>query len=365
MRSAIKHYQRGGIWLSAALLLLLLVAATGMTLTMTLTGTTEQLLWRQQFLAVQAKRDVAINNVITQMYLPEKWPANLPPAITKHVSHVQETRFYDANILSSHLSVQRSAGPFTQSREMDIVRFPLLMNVPAAPLVVFSHLHHQSGFTLYLPPSKQNPAYRYSLWSSAPVLSAPNRLTCETEVINLVHCKASALSSDIHRASDIIENDTQLNIPIAHYLFASDLDGSSTDDYQKLAWVKATSCDSLPWPASFIWITGHCRIRAKQMVGSRAAPVLLVVENGHLELEDQASIFGMVVSLRVNNQFSWKVKMAENTKIIGSLLINHPTSSDSHFNVVYDHALLRQLQRSPALQQLAVIPGTEKPGTVK
>ena len=40
--------QTGAVWLGAALLMLLLVTAAGVTLSLMLTATAEQLLWRQQ-----------------------------------------------------------------------------------------------------------------------------------------------------------------------------------------------------------------------------------------------------------------------------------------------------------------------------
>lgn len=352
--------QTGAVWLGAALLLLLLVTAAGVTLSMMLSATAEQLLWRQQSAQLKAELENDINRALALMFLAEHWPGDIPESISGSVTESAEIVIDGAVIHRAHLSFSKTGSLFSATRELDIVRFPLLMSLPPAPLLLTTTLDHHAGFSLFLPPSGKHPTHLMSVWSAATVDMASNRVTCTLESTDTDACKASPLSYESMKAGDIHDIDLTLALPLTDYLFASSADGSELSDYQQLADYQGSDCTSLPAGVAFMWISGNCVIPANQIIGSNEKPVLLIVDNGHLELSGDTVITGLVVSLTHDSSFSRRLRMSGNARVTGSVIANHASSPDSFMVVQYHYPVLRKLQNSLHLQQLAIVPGSLK-----
>ncbi len=350
--------QTGAVWLGAALLMLLLVTAAGVTLSLMLTATAEQLLWRQQAGRLEAELESDINRALALLYLAENWPDDIPASISESVTASAELSADGAVIHRAHLSFSKADSLFSVTREFDIVRYPLLMSLPPAPLLLTATLDASAGFLLFLPSSVKHPLHQLSVWSAVTVDMTSNRFSCTVESADTNACKAAPLSYESQKNSDIHDGDPTLALPLPDYLFATSVDGSELSDYQQLAGYQGSDCTTLPAEVTFMWITGNCIVPANQHLGTSEKPVLIIIDNGHLELSGDTVITGLVVSLTHDSGFSRKLRMNGNARVTGGVIANHAATPDSFIVVQYHYPVLRKLQNALHLQQLAIVPGS-------
>lgn len=287
------------------------------------------------------------------------WDNTLPSQVFSTMSNVTTTPLTGGEITSATISRSDTDGIFTDTKVQSLVRFPLLINLPPAALVIHDNLHPLAAFHLYVPTARAHPRSPLAVWSNTEVnlLSAP-RFTCKESAIHPPQCQANAVSHAMVKKSDVKDKDSALPPDALTYLFASDIGNTPLSAFKRIAWKKMTNCKSLPTASPFIWIDGHCEITAGKTLGSPNSPALIIVRNGDIQLHSNTRMYGLVVSYREKTKFTQRVLMAPDAAIVGSLVLNHPASADSAIQVMYDFAVLSTLRSLPALQQISLVPGS-------
>lgn len=371
IRLARKHRQqcsgnkltpRGAIWTGTVLLLLLIVVPAGATLTVMLSGSATQFLLRKN--AVVTRADLAGDVIQAQAEI--NYAASWPPALLSGANMVlsqpgvQTVRH--ATVRNIILDVSRAVDNGMLSSRVELTKFPFLLSIPAAPVVYNGSTPLLGTFALYLPPAGSHPDFVYSLWSASSVdMSVNGRMTCADSFSGQDLCPVSPLSNTPFKSADIKDADNKIAIPPGDYLFGLDLDNADLTTIALLSRNIYTDCQTLPASDVIVYVKGDCTLSGNKILGNTASPVLLIVENGHIKMEDDAVVNGVVVSYRNNSGFSRKIQISDSAIINGSLLLNHPATADSHLRVAYHYTILQNLQHHPLLQQTGIVPGTAHP----
>jgi Tfp pilus assembly protein PilX len=113
-----------------------------------------------------------------------------------------------------------------------------------------------------------------------------------------------------------------------------------------------TSCGDLNQNSSGLyWIAGDCN--PSNDIGSKAAPVLLVVEGNIGKINGNKQIFGLVFS------FSSAVQLNGTATVYGSIIVSKDINkSNGNFEVDYDSEVLVNLYSNIGSHGFALIPGS-------
>ncbi|MEG3766160.1 hypothetical protein [Alteromonas sp. 14N.309.X.WAT.G.H12] len=351
----------GGIWLGTSVLLMTTVISVTSALALLIIGLNEQGIWSEQQETLQGSVQLTQAQYAARLLHLPSWSSDLPADLAASLSNISHEIINGVEVDVATVTVKQTNGLFSVSQQQDIVRFPLLLNIPPAGLILVNGITNGASFTLYLPSSTAHPVYSYSLWANQVIdLSQGTRVSCDPLIIDKTHCLGSVLSQSALKNTDIKDNDSYLPLDALDYLFGTHIDDISDDTLKAIPWQITTSCTSLDPYALFIWVEGSCILSDVEEIGSPAQPIILIIENGDIVLKDEAKIYGLVVSLQKTSLFSQQVIMHDSSIIEGSLILNHSATSNSDIQVKYDYPLLLKLQQMPQLQQLARVPGSRK-----
>lgn len=349
----------GTVYLTSAILLLTIISVSVSAISLYFIAQSESVQWNNTNSALAARTDLSTAIKQAQLLHAPAWDNSLPLNVLSTLSQISNTPIIGAEITSALLSETGSEGMFTYTSKQSLVRFPLLINLPPAPLLIHDSLHALAEFHLYVPPSGAHPLWSLAVWSNSEInLQSAPRFTCTELTIHAHMCEVNAISYGTVKKSDIKDKDNALPANASHYLFASDIDKSTLTEFKSIAWTQTNSCHSLPVATPFIWIDGDCEIPSSTSIGSPSSPVLMIVQNGDLQLHANARIYGLVLSIREHTMVTQRVVIAPDAAIVGSLVLNHPASANSKIQVRYDFSVLETLRSQPALQQIALIPGS-------
>lgn len=127
------------------------------------------------------------------------------------------------------------------------------------------------------------------------------------------------------------------------------------DNAQQIA-----SCDSLgPSSHGLFWIAGACEIPSNTVVGSFAAPVLLVIEDGSFRMNANSTFIGLLFAFA--NAGSVSVTINGGPTLVGALVSNQNIDlGNGNYTARYDRQTLENLgnggSNPPGL--LSIIPGS-------
>ncbi len=129
----------------------------------------------------------------------------------------------------------------------------------------------------------------------------------------------------------------------------------------ELAEVTLENCNDLSGrQASFIWVQGSCRI--EHDLGSATAPVILVIQNGQLLVEQYRRIYGLVLVLTDSIDsatVSVDLEFAEGSEIYGYLVTNAPLDKDKYRPWIKpSEAAAKALKSHPNLHRWRLIRGS-------
>ena len=120
----------------------------------------------------------------------------------------------------------------------------------------------------------------------------------------------------------------------------------------------STHCNTLD-SAPVIWVTGHCNINHGTIVSSVLAPVLIVIENGDLVIEDGVNLHGLVVIIANDNSHNIPtVTLKPSAVLKGGITSNITINTLLHGQLLFDVNILTTLQNLSALQKIQPIPGS-------
>lgn len=229
----------------------------------------------------------------------------------------------------------------TRSRTIyaEAIRYSALMYLPDSSFFAATRLPADTRLTVWhstdLPTIAAN---------APPTLPADNMLYCRQN--RIPQCTAYPGENLSPPANDIVAQlfnrpQTQLN----------------ADNF--IETIRSERCDNLSVTrASAIWVTGDCHLSVNQSLGTRADPVLLVIENGDLRLASAAGITGLVLIIRRNSALPSAIRMASSAFVTGALITTAPLDDAAQIQLIADDAPLLTLQRAHALAKITLIPGS-------
>jgi len=120
----------------------------------------------------------------------------------------------------------------------------------------------------------------------------------------------------------------------------------------------ANSCNNVT-DSPVLWVRGNCNISGERSLGSAEDPVLVIIENGHLSIEDDGQLFGLVVIVsKDDNLFYPSVTLSPSSTLHGAIGATVPLNPKVEGKITFDTNILQQLQRAPALSKIHPIPGS-------
>lgn len=237
--------------------------------------------------------------------------------------------------------------------------YPLLVNIPAAPLMSDGGIDNRATFELIANPNGAGQGVALSVWTNGGVdMSQLNGVSCGLYEYIRQQCQSKAYSQLGLAGADILANDLDFptdvfahlfNLPLIHY-------AALRDEADFLF----ADCNALVVASGIIWVSGDCDIPANLQVGSILTPVVLIVEDGNLSLQNGSSITGLVFVLQTpSSVISHDVFMASSSSISGALVANQKLGrSGGKFKVLYEYSVLELLRTDLLFSRVAKVPGS-------
>lgn len=238
--------------------------------------------------------------------------------------------------------------------------YPVMANLPDAPLIVAGGVTPGGNFRLAANPHGGGQGVPVSLWTDEVVdMHNGNGTTCGLHEYKQGQCSASPYSKRGNKGADIVDDDPGFPDDVMEYLF--NLPGSRwpylrADADQILATCSAANMA----PVGLIWIDGDCTLNANTIIGSRLAPVILIVADGDISIKGGAELFGLLFSFRTPAEIAeFDIDMTGSAKVNGAVVSNHAVGhANGTFNVVYDADVLKSIQTHDVFRRVGIVPGS-------
>ena len=251
-------------------------------------------------------------------------------------------------------------GLASASISQNAVIYPLLTNIPPAPLLAKHGFHHAGKFELVLNPNGLAEAVPLSLWSDSPVvLLGTQHHSCYMADFNASKCLTNSFSSSGVKQLDIADNSASFPSDIMSYVF--NLPTEQWSHLRELSDFQLTHCNDLDIDSwGFVWVNGDCEISASTQVATQSKPIILVVLNGQLVLQSDVTVYGLVFSFKSpDSLIEPSVDMLTHALVQGFVLANYQLgASGETVRVVFNEQVAEQLLQNSMLQRVAKVPGS-------
>ena len=362
--------QRGAVVLMTVTLLLMLI-----TLTTLYTGRSQTF-----------EHQILINSVNHKMALMaaqaglNRTLARL--RVNKHLTNVKSTElFMDNSGYQADVNFKAVTTPFGVRTLVDIqasgfsadglgaasiteqaLIFPVLANIPVAPVMVLQGIAQSAEFKVVTNPDGLATATPLSIWSSKDVMiGSPTSSTCHLLDYNQGQCLNLGLSTSTQQSQDIQQHSTSFPSNLFGYLF--NLPNDQVVKLQEWASVIAADCAGITTASrGLILVKGDCQLALGMQLGSSTEPVILFVEDGELVFESGVTMYGVVFSFRSFASSSVSlVHMKGNANLQGAFVTNQRLGmAADKLTVIYNRAVLEKLLQQKALLAVARVPGSWK-----
>ena len=246
-------------------------------------------------------------------------------------------------------SVSGAEGEYLEVSQ-SLLLYPLLLRIPPAPLTLGGEWHLGGQLDLTIP--AVNPG-TWAIWS-------PTAQPLGTGMLRLCgKAPCRALPADLYRAGKHAE--LQLDDPafpqlLPDYLFGLPSREVALSELRGMARENRRDCGDLSSSYGLVMISGHCQLSGE--VGTANAPLLLVVEQGTLQLSEASRLHGLLLLLAPSHG-SATLSFANQSGIEGAVVVDGElVINGSWGNILYDPVTLRALQRLPQTQRLIRVPGS-------
>jgi hypothetical protein len=369
-KSNIARRQRGAIMLVTVSLLLIMI-----TLVTLYTGRIQSFEHRivlngqNQSLAFSAAQ-AGLMQGFAQLQAAKTWPSDiangellgqqryqvstLMQSITTPVQHID---LY--TLISSGQSADGMANVTVSEQAM---LFQLLVNVPDAPLTVAGGLAANMTFMLVANTHGLGEGIPLSIRSNGDVdMDLVDGVSCDLIAYENDECVSAALSSNGSQGSDIIENSSEFPVDLLRHLFA--IPTSEGLSLKSLTNFRLNGCSALPTNASaLVWVEHDCVIEADTVVGDPLNPLLMIIHDGKLVMEENTKLFGLVILIDDSATIdTLDINMHADSLIMGAVVVNFRLGQlGGRVNVVYQSALLNAMLTESNFRQVARVPGSWK-----
>lgn len=244
--------------------------------------------------------------------------------------------------------------------EVKTIKVGVLAGTPAAPLTVAGGIGVSGNFTIAANPNGGGPGVPLSIWTNNNVdLTNGSGQTCHQEEYPC--SAASSISKPGDKNADIKDNDTAGFPPdLVWYLFNETNDPSGWANLEARAVQILPNCDSLSTASQgLIIVDGDCK--PGSTIGSKNAPVVLIVRNGNLTINGNSAIYGLVFAYSSDpSNANTDISLKGGAVVHGALVANYQLGKTANgtFDAKYDQTVLSNITNGAAFQSINLVPGS-------
>lgn len=243
---------------------------------------------------------------------------------------------------------------------VQVVVIPTVVSAPDAPLTLAAGVSVGGNFMVVANPNGGGPGVPLSIWTGGTIdLNNGSGTTCGQQEWQDGTCSSSPYSSKNNVNSDIKANDTDFPTDLLQYVFGVKDDSAGMAALESKAKAVLSGCSSLNSAShGFYIVDGNCNAGD---IGSRAAPVVLLLRNGNLTMNGNNTIYGIVFSYDSNPNAapSYDLKMTGGATVWGSLIANYQVgNANGTYNAVYDAEALSNIENSQDFVSIYKVPGS-------
>lgn len=362
------HHQRGAIIIVTVVLMIVMITLVTL-YTAKIQSFQHRIILNGQnqiyaYAAAESGIEQSIAHLASQKVWPESNLSGVLPSLhrfsvtaTEQVIQRGSTEFKLFQITSRG---QSADGVVTTSIGQQLILYPLLVHLPKAPLYSAGGLAPNVDLELVANPNGGGAGVPVSIWSDVSIdMQLIEGVTCGQQEWYESHCYSQPYSQQGHSGIDIVDNSQNFPADVIAHLFNVPLHYSSSLRIQ--ADELASNCVNLSESlARFFWIDGDCQVVKGQNLGSVDQPIILVVNNGHLELAADTVVNGLIVFLKqANSAINYHLIFGADALVRGAFVSNQMLELNSGiFRVVYHSEILNKLAKSPYLSRVAKVPGS-------
>lgn len=241
-----------------------------------------------------------------------------------------------------------------------LVVLPIIRAYPDVPLAIKGGINVSGNFQVVANPNGGGDGVPLSIWTDQIVDVNGSGTTCGQQEFNNGECSSRPLSERGEHGIDILDQDPEFPADLLDYLFGiAEVDWRELRD---LATAELSNCDSIAsQPSGLLWVNGDCTVNSSTVVGSTEQPVVLIVQDGDLQMNGGAVVNGMVLSFRTPEDLAGPYELAMNGGAVvnGAVLANHPASlANGTLTIRFDGEVLSNITNNQNFRRVSRIGGS-------
>ena len=319
----------------------------------------------QNQLWAKAAAKSGLNQGLAMLSVNKDWidndiSENLEDASSFVISAISEDLSHNRKLITVE-SIGKSADSLAKVKVSEqILIYPILFNVPIAPLMVKQGFTSSGELEVVINPNGLGVGEPLSLWSNVSVsLAGSSHHSCLQVEFDSGNCTSNAYSNHLVKQSDIVDNSASFPADLVSYLF--NIPATNLLLLKEQADVVLAACDTLDigsW--GVIWVDGDCEISASTQIATQSDPIILIVFDGSVIFQSDVTFYGLVFSYKpASSSKVLDIQMQVNSVVVGAIATNHQLGVSSGITrVVYHQQVQENLQSSKELQRLARVPGS-------
>lgn len=363
--SAPNQYQKGAVILLTVVVLLIMV-----TLVTLYTGKIQSfehqiVLNTQNQKWAQASAKSGLNQGFAILNVNKDWPSdevsgNLDDNSAFIVSAVTEELSGSRKLVTIKANGKSADGLAKASVAEQSLVYPILFNLPPAPLIVKHGFSHVGEFEVVSNPDGLGIATPLSLWSDAVItLSGSRHHSCILSEFNKGNCSTNTYSDHSIKLNDIADGSASFPTDLFSYLF--NIPATQWAQLKQQADFVLADCDTLDvgsW--GVVWVDGDCNVSASRNIGSQTEPIILIIFDGNVEFQDDVVMYGLLFSFKPAASIkTLDISMQNNSAVFGAIVTNYQLGKKTTLTrAVFQANVMQRLQGSKTLQRVARVPGS-------
>lgn len=243
---------------------------------------------------------------------------------------------------------------------VQVVVIPTVVSAPDSPLTLAAGISVGGNFNVVANPNGGGPGVPLSIWTAGTVdLNNGTGNTCGQQEWQDNTCSTSPYSYKGNVSSDIKANDANFPSDLLQYVFGVPDTATGMSALESKAKAKLNGCTSLSSAShGFYIVDGDCNAGN---IGTRDAPVVLLLRNGNLTINGNNKIYGIVFAYDSypNAAPSYDLKMTGGATVWGSLIANYQVgNANGTYNAVYDATTLSNIENGQDFVSIYKVPGS-------
>jgi hypothetical protein len=241
-----------------------------------------------------------------------------------------------------------------------VLLYPILFNLPPAPLLATDGFSHLGEFELVSNPNGLGLAQPFSLWSNSLVnMHGTTQHTCSFSDFNGGDCSTNAISDHTIKQADIADGSENYPDDLVGYLF-----NTPTPDWlqvQQQADSVYSNCELLDINSlGVIWVNGYCQVSASTQIGTTSKPVIVIVLDSDVEFENDVVFYGLLFSFKPPTSVkTLDIHMQLDSAVYGAVVANfRPGMAGGLTRVIFDQNVIQRLQTNREFQRVARVAGS-------